>query len=104
QGADDEAVVNNLRLIMQQLHQQHPQARIVMYSILPTRLTYIPSTRIRQVNQQIAATAAQQGVDYVDLQSEFVDAQGNLNRALTTDGLHLNLQGYQVWHSAMLGI
>ncbi|HEY9761114.1 MAG TPA: GDSL-type esterase/lipase family protein [Trichocoleus sp.] len=104
QGASDEAVVNNLRLIMQQLRQQHPQARIVMYSILPTRLPRISSDRIRRVNQQVAVIAAQQGVDYLDLQSEFVDAQGNLDRALTTDGVHLNPQGYQLWHSAMLGI
>lgn len=104
QGASDEAVITNLQLIMRRLHQQHPQARIVMYSILPTRLPRIPSDRIRQVNQQIAVVAARQGVDYVDLQPEFTDAQGNLDRDLTTDGVHLNPQGYQVWHAALSGI
>jgi lysophospholipase L1-like esterase len=30
-----------------------------------------------------------------------VDSQGNLQERLTTDGLHLSLEGYQVWRSQL---
>lgn len=101
-GASDAQVVGNLRQMMVQLHRQHPQARIVVHSILPTRWGSLPSDRIRRINQQIAVVASQQGAEFVDLQDAFTDDQGVLNRAFTTDGLHLSSQGYRIWQFAML--
>lgn len=103
QGASDREVVNHIRLLLVQLRQQHPQAAIKIYSILPTRLPNLPSDRIRQLNQYIAYVARQQGVEFIDLQPDFTDAQGLLRRDLTTDGLHLSPRGYQVWEAAFLG-
>jgi len=38
---------------------------------------------------------------YLDLYPMFSDAEGNLQTELSTDGLHLNEQGYLVWRSAL---
>ncbi|NEP16430.1 MAG: lysophospholipase [Leptolyngbya sp. SIO4C1] len=103
-GASDTTVLTNLNRIMQQLRQQHPQARIVVHSILPTRLASIPSDRIRALNRQIAQTARTQGVVYLDLHPSFTDNVGDLRYELTTDGLHLSRLGYQVWQIAMLAV
>jgi len=103
-GASDGEVIRNIQQMLVQLRQQHPQARLVIYSILPTRLVNLPSDRIRQINRYIAYVAAQQGADFADLQSTFSDHQGLLRRELTTDGLHLSQQGYDIWQSALVGI
>ena len=101
-GATNAEVISNLRQIMGQLHQTHPQAKIIVYSILPTRVANIPSDRIANLNQQIEQTAQQVGIEYLDLQPNFADSDGNLRPELTTDGIHLTPQGYRVWQLALL--
>jgi lysophospholipase L1-like esterase len=103
-GATDAEVLVNLEQIMRQLRQQHPQAQIVVNSILPTRWASISCDRINHLNQQIAQLAGKTGVSYLDLQPGFADETGNLRPELTTDGLHLNRLGYQVWQLALLSI
>jgi lysophospholipase L1-like esterase len=102
-GASDAELVRNTQQILARLRQQHPQAQIMIYSILPTRLDNLPSDRIRQMNEYIAYVARQQGANFVDLQTTFADPQGLLRTDLTTDGLHLSRQGYEVWQTALVG-
>ncbi|MGB3493572.1 MAG: GDSL-type esterase/lipase family protein [Elainellaceae cyanobacterium] len=100
-GVSDAQLLNDQRYIMRRLRQQHPQAQIVVHSILPTRLHYLPSDRIQPINRQLEAIAQQEGVQFLDLQPYFADSQGNLRADLTTDGLHLNPQGYATWYRVL---
>lgn len=111
-GVPREAVLRNQTLIIHDLQRQHPQAKIVVQSILPhsgaqatwegrAQLMAIPNEDIRQLNQALAAVCAEAGVYYLDLHALFVDPDGNLRLDLTTDGLHLNGNGYLVWRSAL---
>jgi len=99
-GKTDQEILHNLQQIMQRLRQKHPTAQVFVHSILPTRLAAIPSNRVRWLNYNIAALTQQENVNYLNLQPAFTDANGNLRRAFTTDGVHLNAQGYQVWQTA----
>lgn len=112
-GVADDTILNNQRLIIQDLRSVHPYTQIVVQSILPhsgskatwegrERLLAIPNERIRRLNKELAAIAAEQGVEYLDLYPLFADSQGNLPMSFSTDGLHLNPQGYLVWRSALL--
>lgn len=101
-GASDGEVVNNLNQLLTRLRQQHPQAQIVLYSILPTRWSHLPSDRIQRINNHLAYLARQQRVVFANLQPTFADGQGHLRRDLTTDGLHLSPQGYGVWQATLL--
>ncbi|MGB7444835.1 MAG: GDSL-type esterase/lipase family protein [Coleofasciculaceae cyanobacterium] len=101
QGVTDQVILNNLRLILQRLRLNHPQAQIILQSILPTRLEAIPQERIRNLNQQIAIIAQQEGAGYLNLYTSFADEQAQLQRELTTDGIHLTQLGYYVWQSAL---
>lgn len=103
-GVSNGELVGNLRLMVYRLRQQHPEARIVVHSILPTRLANIPSARVRLVNRLVAHAVEQQGAEFVDLQPQFTDADGNLTRELTTDGVHLNSEGYRRWQTTMHSI
>lgn len=101
QGVVDEVILSNLRQIVQRLRQHHPQSQVVVQSILPTRSSAVPNERIRNLNQQIATIAKQEGAGYLNLHKLFVDEQGEMRQDLTTDGIHLSHQGYEVWQEAL---
>lgn len=111
-GVSDETILANQREIIQHLKQVHPRAQIVVQSILPhaaeqstwegrDRLLEIPNSRIRRINERLNIIADKEEVYYLDLYSLFANDQGNLMLTLTTDGLHLNEQGYLVWRTAL---
>lgn len=111
-GIGDETIVANQTLIVQDLKEMHPNAQIVLQSILPhgaeqatwegkEQLLEVPNHRIQTLNERLKIVADQEDIYYLDLYSLFSNAEGNLRPELTTDGLHLNSEGYLVWRSAI---
>ncbi|NMF66202.1 lipolytic protein G-D-S-L family [Brasilonema octagenarum UFV-E1] len=100
-GTTDEIILHNHREIVRKLRHTHPKTIIFLQSILPTRLSTISNTRIRHLNEQLSLIARQEGVYYLNLYDWFADFQGNLRLELTTDGLHLSTQAYDVWRTAI---
>jgi lysophospholipase L1-like esterase len=100
-GASDEVILRNHRRIIRRLHSSHPKAQIIVQSILPTRLPTISNSRIRNLNQQIAIIAQEEKANYLNIHNWFINSQGNLREELTTDGLHLSQEGYDVWRWAL---
>lgn len=111
-GIDDSTLLNNYREIIRDLRWVHPDAQIVVQSILPhsdkhsswegrDRLLKISNRRIRDLNQELKFIAQEEGAYFLNLHFLFTDAEGNLKPELSTDGLHLNQQGYLVWSSAL---
>ncbi|MGF1536260.1 MAG: GDSL-type esterase/lipase family protein [Elainellaceae cyanobacterium] len=105
-------ILANHELILQQLKAQHPQARLVVQSILPhagegatwegaARLQEIPNAQIRDINRSLEAIAQKHDAQYLDLNPLFAGADGDLRPELTTDGLHLSPNGYLVWATAL---
>lgn len=103
-GASDHEILTNINQIMARLRQQHPNARVVVHSILPTRWENIPTHRVRSLNTRIAQLTDYHQLDYLDLHPSFSNDTGKLRQELTTDGLHLNRLGYQVWQLALLEV
>jgi lysophospholipase L1-like esterase len=111
-GTTPATVLDNERQILRQLKQAHPQSQIVVQSVLPhrggeaawegrDRLLKIPNEQIRSLNLALQAIAKEEGVYFLNLHPLFTDPNGFLRRELTTDGLHLNPQGYLVWSTAI---
>ncbi|QLE54647.1 SGNH/GDSL hydrolase family protein [Nostoc sp. TCL26-01] len=100
-GASDEVILRNHRRIIRSLRQHHPKAQIFLQSILPTDLSTIPNSRIRHLNVKLAEIAKQEKANYLDIYTWFTDADGKLRSDLTTDGLHLSADGYDVWRFAL---
>lgn len=111
-GESDEEILANYREIVRRLKQAHPKTQIVVQSILPhggeesswesrDKLAALPSERIQRMNDALKAIAADNQAYYLDLYPIFVTGDGTLRPDLTTDGLHLNRQGYLVWRSAI---
>ena len=111
-GVDNRIIIANQRRIISQLRTVHPGSQIVVQSILPhsgesanwegrDRLLQLSNSRIRKVNRSLKASADAEGAFYLNLYPLFTDAQGFLRSELSTDGLHLNDEGYQVWSTAI---
>lgn len=111
-GKTDEEILTNYKEIVRQLKEEHPESQIVVQSILPhggersswesrDKLAALPSDRIMTMNQSLKQIATDNKAYYLDLYPIFVTGDGNLRSDLTTDGLHLNRQGYLVWRSAI---
>ncbi|USR90400.1 GDSL-type esterase/lipase family protein [Phormidium yuhuli AB48] len=112
-GEDDETILENHRRIIKDILWIHPNTEVVVQSILPhsgekatwegrEKLREVPNQRIERLNQRLAAIAQVEGATYLNLYPLFVDETGYLNPALTTDGLHLNEQGYELWRIALI--
>ncbi len=111
-GTATEQVLKNNQAIVRRLRKAHPKAEIILQSVLPhsanqatwegrAKLERIPNNQILQFNRKLAAIAKAEKVHYLDLNPLFTDRQGLMRKELTTDGLHLNPQGYLVWSTAM---
>jgi lysophospholipase L1-like esterase len=96
QGQDPAVVVSNLELLVQRLRRQHGRSRLVVLSVLPTRLPQVPPATVENTNRRLAIALGPRGAEFIDLQPAFSDPQGWLRPELTTDGLHLNAQGYSL--------
>ncbi|MEC4984168.1 MAG: SGNH/GDSL hydrolase family protein [Oscillatoria sp. PMC 1068.18] len=111
-GIPDYTVVANQSLIVRYLQRVHPETKIVIQSVLPhsaekatwegkARLLEISNDRIQNINQNLADLAQKQNIIYLDLYSLFADTQGNLRTEFSSDGLHLNQEGYKLWRTAL---
>ncbi|MCY7279118.1 MAG: GDSL-type esterase/lipase family protein [Phormidesmis sp. CAN_BIN44] len=112
-GSSDQDVLETYRQIIDQLKQAHPKSKLVVQSILPhsanpdaslekrQQLLETSNERIHTLNRAIETLTKESGVAYLNLQPLFADSEGYLRSELTTDGLHLNRQGYLVWRSAI---
>jgi lysophospholipase L1-like esterase len=111
-GRSEDQLVENIRTIVRYLRDTHPDTRIIVQSILPhsaenatwegrDRLLALPNERIRNINTELRQIADDNGATYLDLYPLFANGEGSLRLDLTTDGLHLNWQGYIVWRTAI---
>jgi len=100
-GVKDMSILHNFRHIIHRLRQTHPHSRIVVQSILPVRVTSISNSHIRQLNGKITWIAQQEGAQYLNIHHWFTDFAGNLRPELTTDGIHLSSEGYDVWRASI---
>jgi lysophospholipase L1-like esterase len=111
-GNTDESLITSYQKLLDELKARHPKAEIVIQSILPhggdrlsvidrEQVLQVSNDRITQINHKLETLATQKAVKFLNLHSLFVDREGLLRSDLSTDGLHLNPQGYATWQTAM---
>ena len=74
---------------------------MILCSVLPAnsfpwRPEIVPTQKVIDLNQNIQAYAAEQGLVYVDYYTPMVDSQGGLKAHLGYDTVHPNAAGYQL--------
>jgi lysophospholipase L1-like esterase len=95
-------VVRNYRTILERIHRESPQTQVFVISVLPVnqRIANGPvhdNAAIHELNDRLRDLAGQlERVVFVDVFAALTDVNGNLRKDLTTDGLHLNIDGYLI--------
>lgn len=75
-----------------------PQAPFAYLSIKPNLSRRGQLPQIRQANALIRACAAERKVDFLDVHTPMLGADGKADpRWFDSDGLHLNARGYALW-------
>lgn len=68
---------------------------IVQLTLYTTMLSL--NKKVSKFNQMLVSFCNENSIEYIDLNSSFVDEDGLLRADLTIDGLHLGLKAYKVW-------
>lgn len=104
----DSLILRNHRKIIERVRSGSPATRIYLQSILPLNESFPQhksivgkSGKVLEINQSLKELAQKSGVTYVNLHPSFCDKNGNLASDLTYDGLHLSLEGYQLWREVL---
>ena len=85
------------RAIAQVFRRRLPKTRVIMMALLPVAdgVKWEKCQRVNAVNARIAYDSNE--VAYLNVQDRLLHPDGNLKRAMFTDGLHLSEEGYRAW-------
>lgn len=95
-------VVAGLGALVAACRELAPGARIILTGILPRNdggLAAMPA--IREINRRAAQLADGETVRFLDIGDRLAEPDGTLREGMTTDRLHLDVAGYQVWADAL---
>lgn len=99
-----ECTARGIEMILDELNEKLPDTEVLLLAIFPRGET--PDDELRQINtainQRIEHLADGETVRYLNLNSVFLDDNGELSEDIMPDLLHPNEQGYKLWAEAML--
>lgn len=94
---------NQTAKMIQRIQADHPDATIVIQSILPVsakqdaKHSYVNNQRINAYNQVLQELAEEYGLVYLNVAEAVSDENGYLRADWNFDGVHLNKAGCQAW-------
>ena len=102
----NEGIIENIFSIVNQIRSASAKTKVYVQSILPVNPSvkgfkpqFSKQENILEINKQLAKYQEALHYTFVDLHSQFLDQKNLLDPQFTSDGLHLNLSGYQHWVS-----
>src|SRR5262245_21410417 len=104
-GVDDPRIADitrGIKAILDTFRRKAPGAKIILMGITPRNDNIAVMPIINQINERIARFADGKTIRYLNINDKLADKEGKLFPGMTgSDGLHLDLQGYQVWADAL---
>lgn len=101
-----EVILDNYEKIIKTLQNNCPQSKIYIQSILPINnkinrlgLPNDFNSKVMLCNYKLKKLASDNNITFINLYPLFTNRKGFLKSNYTTDGLHLNKNGYQTWVS-----
>jgi lysophospholipase L1-like esterase len=97
-------ISHGIKALLDTLRHKAPQATIVLMGVLPRNDGNAPTAvmpSINRINDNLARFADGRAIRYLNINDRLADNDGKLFEAMTEDGLHLSLQGYQKWAEAL---
>lgn len=97
-----EYVANNIKAIVAKIHLESPNTKIYVQTILPTTKNNPKKEIIKATNDILKAMPTSKNLQIIDLHSIFADQNDLMISSYTSDGLHLNESGYNVWKNYII--
>lgn len=108
QNYKNDYLCKNFEKIIRGILTESPETTIYIQSILPVNNDFRRYDRLinkeKQIitlNNRLIKLCNKENIIFVNLYPLFILNKNKLNPAYTTDGLHLNEKGYQVWVKAI---
>ena len=100
-----DSVVTLITLLIDRIQRESPDTKLYLQSLLPINesvckyKTMIGKTDIvPEINRKLETLATSRKIPFINLFPLFAEKGTNiLRKELTTDGLHLTEEGYQIW-------
>lgn len=104
-----EDIVGRMRRLLDRIEAESPETEIVLHSVFPIDESFNryknlagKTEQIPEINKQLKALAKEKGIQFIDMFSLLKEPDSNsLRKEITTDGLHLNEDGYKIWTKAL---
>ena len=104
QDHKNDYICKNINEIIRQVKEKSPETIIYVQSLLPINNTFGRYKRlinkekqIEKLNKQLAKLCKKEKIKFINLYPLFLQTKHVLNPIYTTDGLHLNEAGYEIW-------
>ncbi|MCF6285765.1 MAG: GDSL-type esterase/lipase family protein [Candidatus Hydrogenedentes bacterium] len=105
-GDAPSSIATGIANILKVIHHSHPATRVLLCSVLPTCMNPGKETATtrgaQRVNELISKLGNGNSVVYLDVESAFLDGQGNVDSKYFYDGLHLTEAGFETWNTLLL--
>ena len=104
QGGEDPRVADitsGIKAVLDVCRQKASRATIVLMGITPRNDNIAVMPIINKVNDKIARFADGKRIRYLNINDKLADGDGKFFDGMSTDGLHLDVKGYQVWADAL---
>lgn len=96
----NQSVLSDIQELISKIYKIKNDVEIYFLEIMPTALRADRNNeKILQLNKLLKESLT--NIKWVDLNSVFSDKYGKLDLALSNDGLHLNIQGYELLQSIL---
>ena len=96
-------IVNNIKKIIEEIKENRKETEIYLESIYPVNekvnkkgVEGRKNEDIKEINNQLEKYAKKENITYINIYNKLVDDEGLLNEDYTTDGLHINEDGYKI--------
>jgi len=103
-GNTPEEIAAGVEAIVKKLRDKLPQMKILLLAIFPREeKPGAIRAKLIEVNKLIAKFDDGKMVNFLDIGSKFLEADGTLPKSIMPDALHPNDKGYQIWADAIEG-
>lgn len=94
-------VVQGVNAILAEFQMRTPEAKIVLTGLFPRPQNPSLASAIQRINKRLEVLADGDKVRYLNINSDLVDSKGEFRPGVSSDGLHLDAAGYDVWAAAL---
>ncbi len=104
-----DSIVSMIRMTIERIQRESPETKLYLQSLLPFNESFGrykkltgKTNMVPEINAQLETLAKEHKITFINLFPLFTEKGTNVLRSeLTSDGLHLNEEGYKIWVKAL---